>query len=160
MGFWAVGRFSCTHGAKLLLNLVRHRRPGVVVIVQDNDAAGQRGAEWLAAALLPYVPCLKVIAPPASCKDLRAWAAYQVHITFPVRLSPPTSSPCDSHLRRTSGRLTWLYRATAPHFATRWHVLGNIPIPTFTFLLLDSRIRPAQDTRQGRSWGPWGLCLT
>ena len=28
LGYWTVGRFSCTHGAKLLVNLIIHRRPG------------------------------------------------------------------------------------------------------------------------------------
>ena len=65
LGFWPVGRFSCTHGAKLLVNLVRHRHPRLVVIVADADGPGQRGAESLAATLLPYAPRLKVITPPA-----------------------------------------------------------------------------------------------
>lgn len=72
IGFWAIGRFSCTHGAKLLVNLVRHRGPGLVVIVKDADGPGHRGAESLASTLLPYVGSLKVITPPTPHKDLRA----------------------------------------------------------------------------------------
>ena len=73
VGCWCVGRFSCTHGARLLVNLVRHRRPGLVVIVQDADGPGQRGANSLASTLLPYARSLKLIAPPAPHGDLRAW---------------------------------------------------------------------------------------
>jgi len=71
LGFWSIGRFSCTHGAGLLKNLVQHRQPAEVIIVADCDESGQRGAESLALALLAYVPSLKVITPPA--KDLRTW---------------------------------------------------------------------------------------
>ena len=73
LGFWTVGRFSCTHGSKLLVNLVRHRRPSLVVIVRDADGPGRRGADSLASTLLPYAPCLKLITPLAPYKDLRAW---------------------------------------------------------------------------------------
>jgi hypothetical protein len=73
LGFWSVGRFSCTHGAKLLVNFVRHRCPSLVVIVKDADGPGHRGAESLASTLLPYLVSLKVITPPAPYKDLRAW---------------------------------------------------------------------------------------
>lgn len=73
MGYWTIGRFSCTHGAKLLVNIISHRRPGIVVIVKDADGPGHRGAESLASTLLPYAASLKVITPPAPFKDLRAW---------------------------------------------------------------------------------------
>ena len=73
LGFWSVGRFSCTHGSKLLVNLVMHRRPQLVVVVRDADAPGRRGADSLASTLLPYSLCLKLITPPAPYKDLRAW---------------------------------------------------------------------------------------
>jgi len=73
LGFQCVGRFSCTHGARLLVELVKARRPGLLVIVGDTDEPGRRGTQSLAAALLPYVPALKVIEPPAPHKDLRAW---------------------------------------------------------------------------------------
>jgi hypothetical protein len=73
LGFQCVGRFSCTHGARLLVKLVKAQRPGVLVIVADADEPGRCGAESLAAALLPYVPTLKVIEPPLPFKDLRSW---------------------------------------------------------------------------------------
>ena len=73
MGMWTVGRFSCTHGATLLVRLVGRLRPAYVVLVGDTDGAGKRGVESLASALLPYARALKVIAPPAPHKDLRDW---------------------------------------------------------------------------------------
>ena len=75
LGFWTAGRFSCSHGAVPLADLVSVRRPGCVVIVADvdPDGAGERGAGALCSALLPYVECVKVITPPAPYKDLRAW---------------------------------------------------------------------------------------
>jgi hypothetical protein len=73
LGLPCVGRFSCTHGARLLVELVGAWRPGLLVIAADADEPGERGAESLAAALLPYVPALKVVRPPAPHKDLRAW---------------------------------------------------------------------------------------
>ena len=73
LGFQCVGRFSCTHGARLMVELLKARRPGTVVIFGDSDDVGRRGAESLASALLPYVPTLKIVAPPAPHKDLRGW---------------------------------------------------------------------------------------
>ncbi|MCK4849727.1 MAG: toprim domain-containing protein [Phycisphaerae bacterium] len=73
LGFWTVGRFSCTHGARLLIRLIRARHPGVVVIVADSDGPGRRGGERLARTLLPYAPTLKVISPLKPHPDLRAW---------------------------------------------------------------------------------------
>jgi phage/plasmid primase-like uncharacterized protein len=73
LGLQCVGRFSCTHGARLMVELVKAHRPGLVVIVADADGPGRRGAESLASAVVPYVPGLKVVEPPAPFKDLRAW---------------------------------------------------------------------------------------
>ena len=73
LGFQCVGRFCCTHGARLLVELVKARRPSLLVIIGDTDEPGRRGTQSLTAALLPYVPALKVIEPPAPHKDLRAW---------------------------------------------------------------------------------------
>lgn len=73
VGCWSVGRFSCAHGSKVLVNLVRHRHPCLVVVVRDADGPGGRGADSLASTVLPYAPCLKRITPPAPYKDLRAW---------------------------------------------------------------------------------------
>lgn len=69
--FWAVGRFSCTHGRSLLRKLITLRKPARIVIVADGDDPGQRGSERLACHLIPYVQELKIITPPA--KDLRVW---------------------------------------------------------------------------------------
>jgi hypothetical protein len=71
LGFWAVGRFSCTHGAGLLRSLIKARRPDQVIIIADRDEPGQDGAERLAERLVAYVPLLKIMMPAA--KDLRAW---------------------------------------------------------------------------------------
>jgi len=73
LGLQCVGRFSCTHGATLLVEVVKARRPGLLIVIADADGPGRRGADSLAATLLPYVPALKVIEPPPPHKDLRAW---------------------------------------------------------------------------------------
>lgn len=71
----AVGRPSCTGGTRHLVNLARLRRPPAVVLVADGDEPGRRGADALAAALLPYARAVTVIAPQAGFKDLRDWVA-------------------------------------------------------------------------------------
>jgi len=73
LGLQCIGRFSCTHGATLLMELVKARRPGLLVIIGDTDEPGRRGAQSLAATLIPYVLALKIVEPPAPHKDLRAW---------------------------------------------------------------------------------------
>ncbi|MBN2585023.1 MAG: hypothetical protein JXL80_18320 [Planctomycetes bacterium] len=73
LGYWSVGRFSCSAGADFLRRLVRARRPHEVVIFADGDGPGLRGAEALAVALLPHVARLKLLEPPERIKDLRAW---------------------------------------------------------------------------------------
>ncbi len=73
LGFVAVGRPSCTGGVKLLVDLVRKQQPREVVVVADQDAPGQRGAETLASAILTYLPGVKIVMPPDGIKDARAW---------------------------------------------------------------------------------------
>ena len=75
LGFSTIGRPSCTGGVKLLVKLVQHHRPKGMVIVADADAnaAGQRGAESLAAVLVAYASSVRVITPPAGVKDAREW---------------------------------------------------------------------------------------
>lgn len=73
LGLWSVGRFSCTHGAKLLVKLVERVKPARLVLVGDTDEPGRRGVESLASVLLPYVRELRVVYPPPPHKDLRAW---------------------------------------------------------------------------------------
>ena len=80
LGCLAVGRFSCTHGTEFLVGLVGRIKPARLVLVGDTDAPGRRGVELLAGALLPYVPQLKVVYPPAPYKDLRQWR--QADATF------------------------------------------------------------------------------
>jgi hypothetical protein len=69
----AAGRPSCTGGTRHLIALVRNRKPAKVVIVADGDRPGIDGAESLARSLALYTPDLRVVAPPAGFKDLRAW---------------------------------------------------------------------------------------
>lgn len=74
MGFRnVVGRPSCTGGVKLLVELVRRRRPPEVVIVADGDEPGRRGADNLASVLVAYAAVVRVIAPPEGVKDARDW---------------------------------------------------------------------------------------
>jgi DNA primase len=74
MGFRSVvGRPSCTGGVKLLIELVRRRRPLEVVIVADGDEPGRRGADNLASVLVAYASAVRVVAPPAGVKDVRDW---------------------------------------------------------------------------------------
>lgn len=63
MGFEAVGRPCCTGGTRLVVDLLKARRPPGVVIVSDLDANGdgQRGAESLASALAMYSASVRVI---------------------------------------------------------------------------------------------------
>jgi len=72
-GFEAVGRPSCTGGVKHLCELVRRLDVHDVVIVADQDAPGQRGANRLASTLVAYVAVVRVITPPGDVKDARAW---------------------------------------------------------------------------------------
>ena len=44
-----------------------------VVIISDNDDVGRAGAEKLAANLIHYCADVRIVQPPASIKDLRAW---------------------------------------------------------------------------------------
>jgi hypothetical protein len=73
LGFFAVGRPSCTGGVALLVERVRCGRPSGVAIVADGDAPGRRGAESLAAVLVAYAASVRIIAPPAGTKDAREW---------------------------------------------------------------------------------------
>jgi hypothetical protein len=70
-GFDAVGRPSCTGGVRLLVDLVKARRPRQMAVVADNDAPGQAGAERLTNILAAYVPMVRMVTPPA--KDAREW---------------------------------------------------------------------------------------
>jgi hypothetical protein len=73
LGLLAVGRPSCTGGVRLLVELVKQRRPAEVCIIADGDAPGQRGAGNLAAVLLAYCPAVRIATPPDGIKDAREW---------------------------------------------------------------------------------------
>jgi 5S rRNA maturation endonuclease (ribonuclease M5) len=67
-----VGRPSCTGGVSQLVDLIETWHPQDVVIIADADAPGQRGARYLAARLVGYVPDgVRIVTPPA--KDAREW---------------------------------------------------------------------------------------
>ncbi len=72
MGFRkVVGRPSATGGIKLVVELVRRRRPSDVVVMADGDEAGRRGANNLGSVLVAYGPAVRIIAPPEGVKDVR-----------------------------------------------------------------------------------------
>ena len=74
LDYWTVGRFSCQHGRDLIRRLLRHRQPARVAICADTgNIHERRGAQNLARDLLPYSRELRLIAPPAPHRDLRAW---------------------------------------------------------------------------------------
>lgn len=73
LGFTAVGRPSCTGGARVLLDLVRSNNWEEVVIVADDDPPGWSGAQRLAHKLLPEMGKVKIVTPPAGVKDAREW---------------------------------------------------------------------------------------
>ncbi|MEN6405265.1 MAG: toprim domain-containing protein [Thermoguttaceae bacterium] len=73
LGFFAVGRPSCTVGVKLLVELVMKWKPANVIIVADGDLPGRRGAEALASVLCAYARSVRIITPPFSVKDARQW---------------------------------------------------------------------------------------
>jgi hypothetical protein len=74
LGFNAIGRPSCNGGTKHIVNLVSKWRPPLVIIVSDNDAPGQRGAESLASVLLACAASVIIISPPPGMKDAREWS--------------------------------------------------------------------------------------
>ena len=68
-----VGRPSCSGGTRLIVELVKVRKPREAVIVADADAPGLRGANALASVLVAYVPTVRVIQPSDGINDARAW---------------------------------------------------------------------------------------
>jgi hypothetical protein len=70
VGLDIVGRPSATGGLTHLVDLLRDRH---VCIVAENDTAGRRGADQLAAGLCGACASVRVIVPPTGIKDLRAW---------------------------------------------------------------------------------------
>ena len=87
LGFDAVGRPSCTGGTKHIVALAKRLRPVEIAIIADHDEPGQKGADRLAAALLAYVPIVRVVIPPPGVKDARDWkragaTAADVHLAI------------------------------------------------------------------------------
>jgi hypothetical protein len=70
LGFSAIGRPNCNSRITMVSRFVKGRE---VVIISDNDDVGRAGAEKLAATLIHYCPDVRIVQPPASIKDLRAW---------------------------------------------------------------------------------------
>lgn len=68
LGFDVAGRPSCTGALRHCMQFGRGRD---CVVVADDDAPGRRGAEQLAASLLPIAVSVKLVVPPA--KDVRDW---------------------------------------------------------------------------------------
>ena len=71
--FEAIGRPSCLGGVKLLVDLVRNKKPPAVGILADGDTPGRRGAEALASDLASVCRSVRVVQPPAEIKDCREW---------------------------------------------------------------------------------------
>lgn len=70
LGLEAVGRPSCRGGGDACAVIARGRD---VVVVSDRDEVGKQGAEHLASSLLLFASSVKIIKPPATFKDVRAW---------------------------------------------------------------------------------------
>lgn len=73
LGYWAVGRPSCTGGMRAAAQLVQRLLPTGVVVLADNDEPGLRGAKALASVLAAFTGGVRVIRPPERIKDARAW---------------------------------------------------------------------------------------
>jgi hypothetical protein len=74
LGFSNVtGRPSSTGATARVVDLVRLRRPGLVVLVADADGPGLAGADRLAGTLVRYACEVRVVSPPGGAKDLRQW---------------------------------------------------------------------------------------
>ncbi len=68
-----IGRPSCTGGKGQIEALVKLKKPTDIVIVADADEPGQRGANELSLLLALHCTNVKILTPPSSVKDLRAW---------------------------------------------------------------------------------------
>lgn len=71
LGFVAIGRPNCNSLVEMTVRAVRDQ--GEIVVVADNDAVGQMGADRLASVLALCCPCVRTVSPPAGIKDLRQW---------------------------------------------------------------------------------------
>ncbi len=119
LGFSAAGRPSCTGGVSLLIDLAKQRRPAEIDIFADRDAPkpdggapGLRGAETLAAALVPYVAAVRIATPPDGIKDARAWkqsGATAADVAAVIDAAPirRLAVVVARHSRRKKGRRGW-----------------------------------------------------
>jgi hypothetical protein len=72
MGLDIVGRASALVGADELAILLKDRH---VCIISENDDAGRKGAQSIAAKIVDSVNTLRIISPPPEHNDLRSWFA-------------------------------------------------------------------------------------
>lgn len=66
LGYYAIGRPSCSGGAPMIKDLFRRLRVNRAIIVADNDLPGLNGAKLLAEGL--HIPSVVITVPT---KDLR-----------------------------------------------------------------------------------------
>jgi DNA primase len=71
LGFAAIGRPNCNSLVEMTVRAVRGRDE--IVVVADNDAVGQMGADRLAGVLALCCPHVRIVHPPDGVKDLRQW---------------------------------------------------------------------------------------
>ena len=109
LGFAAVGRPSCSGGVPHLLDLARRLRPEEIIIMADGDGPGQRGAADLARRLVAFA-VVRVITPPDTIKDARAWlqcggthadVQERIDATEPTRLKIATRKKGKAWTRKT-----------------------------------------------------------
>jgi len=102
LGLAAVGRPSCTGGRQAVLELVRRHKPARVVVVADQDTPGRTGAMELARALVLLAADVRLVAPPESVKDLRAWFIAGA-TPESLRAAIDSAEPLRISLRRRAG---------------------------------------------------------
>lgn len=73
LGLESIGRPGCQQAVRHSVQFVELHRPSEVVIVADNDNIGRRGAEALARQVRSVCRAVKIICPPSTSKDMRAW---------------------------------------------------------------------------------------
>jgi DNA primase len=73
LGFSCIGRPDALSCIGIVAELVRQRGYNNVVVVGDDDAPGQRGAESLASTLRAISKNVRIIFPPNGVKDAREW---------------------------------------------------------------------------------------
>lgn len=69
----AIGRPSCSGGAKQIVGLVVRSKPDRIVLIADSDLSGCQGAQQLGATLVAYANEVRIVYPPNGVKDAREW---------------------------------------------------------------------------------------